>query len=67
MNSSQLLSLFSHRLRKLSQSELQPHELALKMQQLLEEERQQKMAPADSQEEFMLPFIGRQRPYLAVV
>lgn len=67
MNSSELKSMFTHRLRKLTQSGMAPGELALRMQQLLEEERREKLATVDSQEEFMLPFFGRQRAHLVLV
>lgn len=63
----QIESMISHRLRKLAQAGLSPEEMATQMQQLMQQERQNKLASLEDQQEFMLPLVGRRRTYLNVV
>jgi len=67
MSAMQIENMISYKLRKLAQSGLAPQDIALKMQEILEQDRQIKLASSEDQQEFMLPLIGRRKTYLNVV
>lgn len=67
MSTMQIENMVSYKLRKLAQAGLAPHEMAQKMQEILEQDRQIKLASSEDQQEFMLPLIQRRKTYLNVV
>ncbi len=63
----ELAHLNAYRLRKLAQSGLTANELAAQIQELLEAERLQKSAPAESQDESTIAIFARNKAYLNLV
>lgn len=67
MISTELSSMMAYKLRKIAQSGVPTPEMALRIQQILEQDRAQKKAADEPQEDFIVPFFSGRQTHLNLV